>query len=351
MTDWARAYDPTWRYFLVDRGTWRDARPLSCVASCSVSLDRGADVAEDGRLEVDSELPPEAVVRVCLDAEQDGEVERVAVATLMMESCEDSHGTAESSSLSGLGCLMAVADDSPPLLQTAPAGAGCVAEAARICAASGIAPVAAPADPAALDAPVTAGPRDSWLDHARAIAAKAGYGIASDGYGRTVFPRLPGLARVPVATLRDDGETVLVGDVRRSRDLRKVPNFCEVRVSDGARTVVGTAVNDDPASAVSTASRGRRVPLVVEDPDELQAGCTQAEADAHAARALAEASKVACTVSYEHDYLPVRPGDCVRIVRGALDVVAVVETMDITCDSSCAVSATASYEETYWRAP
>lgn len=350
MTDWARTYNPTWTYALVDRETWSDRRLLGSVASCRLKFDRDSDICEDGTLEVDEALPPEPIVRVYLDAEQDGAKERIAVATLMLESLEDAHGTVESSTLSGYGCLMAVADDRPPLLQTAGIGAGCMAEAARICATFGIAPVVESTDASTLAEAVVADPGGSWLDHARSVAAKAGFAVASDGYGRTVFPRLPGAAMAVTRTFRDDGTTVLVGDVKRKRDLREVPNYCEVRVSNGASTTIGTAVNDDPASSVSTAARGRRVPLVVEDPEELAKGCSQAEADAFARKLLAEASRVACTVGFEFDYCPVRVGDAVRIVRGALDVLAVVDTMDVICDSSCAVSATASYEESYWEA-
>lgn len=350
MTDWARTYNPTWTYTLVDRDTWGDVRMLDCVVSCNLKFDRNADVCEDGSLEIDGELPSEPIVRVYLDVEQDGAKERVAVATLMLESLEESHGTVESCALSGFGCLMAVADDRAPLLQTAGVGTVAMAEAARICSAAGIAPVVESTDTSQLDASVTADPGGSWLDHAREIAAKAGYAVASDGYGRTVFPRLPSEAMAVAWTFRDDGRSVLVGDVRRRRDLRKVPNYCEVRVTNGATTTVGTAVNDDPASPVSTVSRGRRVPLVIDDPEELSKACSQAEADAFAARKLAEASRVACTVSYEHDFVPVRAGDRVRIVRGSLDVLAVVDSMNVECDSSCAVSATASYEESYWEA-
>ena len=350
MTDWTRAYNPTWVYTLVDKSTWHDSTVLDCVVSCKLKFDRDADICESGTVTLDGELPAEPIVRVYLDAEQDGSKERTAVATLMLESLEESHGTVESSAMSGFGCLMAVADDRPPLLQTAGTTTSALSETARICSTVGIAPVVESSDTSTLDAPVTADPGGSWLAYAREIAARAGYSVASDGYGRTVFPRLPSTTRAVTATLRDDGETVLVGDVKRKRDLREVPNYCEVRVSNGSTTIIGTAVNEDAGSVVSTVSRGRRVPLIVEDPDELSSECSQAEANAYAAKMLAEASRVACTVSYEHDYLPIRVGDCVRIVRGSLDVLAIVDTMDLECDSSCAVKATASYEETYWEA-
>lgn len=348
MTDWARAYNPTWTYALVDRGTWGDSRILGTVSSCKLKFDRKADICEDGTLEVDEPLGDEPIVRIYLDAEQDGVKERVAVATLILGATEEEHGTVESAKMSGFGCLLAVDGSEPPELQTAGTGTGIMSEAARVCSTYGIAPVVASTDTSTLAETVVAEPGKSWLAFARAVAAKAGFAVASDGYGRTVFPRLPEQAMAVVATLKDDGKTVLVGDVKRKRDLREVPNHCEVRVANGTSTVIGTATNSDPASAVSTVTRGYKVSLIVKDPAELSANCSQAEANAYAKKMLAEASRVACTVSYEHDFLPIRVGDCVRIVRGSMDVVAVVETMDITCDSSCAVKATASYEESYW---
>lgn len=348
MIDWSRSYNPTWRYFLVDCETWRDMRPLSSVTSCKVKFSRAAAIPEDVQVDVEDELPPESILRVYLDAEQDGVLERIPVATAVLTSRDELHGTVEKSTLRGYGTLMSLEDDVPALLATV-AGGVVVEQAAAVCE-SGMAPVVKPTDSTALESVVVADPKASKLAFARAIAAKAGYDVSSDAYGRTVFPRLPGVAAAPAITLVDDGETVLVGDVKRKQDLRKVPNYCEVRVTNGTSTVVGSAVNDDRNSAVSTVARGRRVPLIIEDPDELQGDVTAAEVAEFAAVQLEAASQVACTVSYSHDYAPVNVGDCIRLVRGSLDVTAIVETMSISCDTSCRVEATASYIESYWRA-
>lgn len=349
MTDWARTYNPTWSYCLVNRATWLDSRPLRSVVSCSLKWDESA-VPESATIEVDERIPPESIIRVYLDAEQDGSVERHAVATVVATADDDAFGTVESTTLQCYGPLMALEDDVPSVLQCVSAGTFCAAEAARICGSSGIAPVIPCPDDVMADAVIVADPKETLLGFARSVAAKAGMDVVSDPYGRTAFKSLPGLIPVPKAVFRDDGKTVLVGDVKRRRDLRKVPNYCEVRVTNGTATTVGRAVNDDPASVVSTASRGRRVPLIVENPDDLPATCSQAEADAYAARKLEEESRVSCEVSYSHDFVPLAIGDWVRIVRSDLDVYATVSSMSLNCDTQCNVDATATFTETYWEA-
>ena len=348
MTDWAREYEATWRYFLVDKDTWRDIRPLQGVTSCKVKRSRNSAIPEDVQMEVEEALPAESIVRVYLDATQDGIMERVPIVTAVMTSDEEIHGTVEKSTLRGYGALMSLEDDSPALLATA-SGGTVVERAAAVCS-SGIAPVVTPSDSTALSDVVVADPKASKLAFARAIAAKANYDITSDAYGRTVFKRLPDLAVAPKATLIDDGKTVLIGNVKRKRDLRKVPNYCEVRATSGNSMIVGTAVNDDPNSEVSTVRRGRRVPLILDDPDDMPGGLSQSEVTQYARKKLEQASKVGCTVTYSHDFMPLEEGDCIRLVRGSLDVTATIDSMTVTGSTSCRVEASASYEESYWRA-
>ena len=349
--DWTSSMRQEFDFFDVDQDTWADADRLDRVSSCDVTRDRSTSTLESGSLEVGSQgwLDDERVVRAYLTATQGGESERVCVATLAYQGLRSERdGTTRKHVADGYGVLQDMAQDSPPY---GFAVEGDPSEAiALIVSMSCRAPYVG-YDGLPSIGRVWAQDGDSWLDFANAVAGRVGCEVTSDPYGRVVLAPSQALVSLrPVWTYGRDN-CIVTPHVTYQTDLFGIPNWCEVTVSDGTRTVVGHAENADPASPTSTVRRRHRIPMRLDNPDGLPPTCTQEQADSFAAQALSDASVVTRTWEYTHGWCPARVGDCVVIdLDDEMPTLARVDSQDITLKVGVEVAEVATSTERTWSA-
>lgn len=129
--------------------------------------------------------------------------------------------------------------------------------------------------------------------------------------------------------------SLMAPDWSRERDVYTVPNrYVAVSQGDGdAEGLVATAVNDDPASPFSRASRGRWVTQVEEGVEATSLASLQAYAD----RKLLAASGVSSKVEVAHAYLPeLGINDTVRFRYEqdgeAIDMLCTVQNLEVPLD-------------------
>lgn len=347
--DWAAGMRQEFDFFDVDQDTWADADRLDLVSTCTINRDRSTPTLESGSLEVGSRgwLGEERVVRAYMTATQGGESERVCVATLAFQGMRSERdGTTRKHVADGYGLLQDMAQDSPPYgfcVSGDPSDA-----VGLIVAQSCRAPYVGYEGLASVGR-VWAQDGDSWLDLANAVAERAGCMVTSDELGRVVLAPSQELAALRPSWTYGTDDCIVTPHVTYETDVFDIPNWCEVVVEDGARTVVGHAENADPASPTSTVRRRHRVPLVLRNPDGLAPDCTQAQANAYARQALADASVVTRTWEYTHAWCPVRVGDCVTIDLGdGTPTLARVESQDVTLKVGVEVAEVATSTERTW---
>ena len=292
------------RYYEMDPGTWCDVAELDDVESGSATWD--LDLPTLGSASFS--MPPrdrETWVRVYVHAEQDGETEDAPAGAWLVPPPDRSwDGARTSSQADGYTPLKELDDDGPPYGWTVDAGEDALAAAAEICAAHCRAPVTPPAESATLQEPYSAGDSASWLDFVRGLLGKVGWEIALDGMGRISFePSRDAAALSPVAWLTVAEDSIMLPNLTDADSARDVPNVVRVVFSDASRCLVGEAVDDDPASPVSTVARGRRVLHRVDNP-ALPDNPAQADVDELAERILAEKGAAEHTVTVPHGFLP-----------------------------------------------
>ena len=328
--DWTKAMRQGFAFCEVDPRTWADARELRTVSSCTVTRDLQKDTWESGTIVVGDPgwLSTERIVRAYLVAEQGGEAERVCVATLAYQGeTEERDGARAYTTADGYGLLQDMAADSPPYGYSVSGDPS--AAIGEMVAMSCRAPYVGYDGLSAMPTPMWAADGDSWLTLAIAVAQRAGCLLRTDAQGRVcLVPDRPVESLSPSWTYGLES-CIVLPRVTRETDLFGIPNWCEVTVSDGTRTVVGTAENADPASPTSTASRGHRVPLRLTNPDGLSPSCSKADADAFAERSLADAGAVTRTWRYSHAWCPVTPGQAVLIDVGGDPSTAMVTRQEI----------------------
>ena len=350
--DWTNGARQTWRYWVVDPKTWRDSRELGNVVSCEVTRDETTDTLESGSIEFDGDAPVgEMIVRVYLDAEQDGASERLCIGTLVVQTPSwKGDGRVMTSDADMYGVLCDLADDQPPIGYSVVARSDPLASAAT--AARGVmrAPVGAPPDGEPLEDHYVADDGESWLDAIRDLAERGGCTLAVDSYGQVRFePRRRLTAITPVQTFDDSNSSVLDANVEVTSDMYKVPNVVQVVWSDAGHSVVAEEVNDDEGSSLSIQSRGRRILHRISNPEELSSGCTESAARAIAQVKLAELSHVERSITFSHALVSPLPalGDCVRLRydKYGIDCRARVSRQVIHCETGGMVECTATWTE------
>lgn len=353
--DWSRSMAREWAWYRFDPVTWQVAQPLESVVSASITYDEDTDTVASASIEIDGEWPNEEFwVRAYLDAEQGGRSERVCVATLLCQTPSRSlTSTFATTTVDAYGSLVELNDNLVGFGWSASAGSPCLLTAASVARQYGRAPVESPTSSDVLDEPWVAGDSDSALAVVRAMANAANHEVTSDPWGRVVIrPKQRIASLLPAATVSDDDATgIILPPMSDSADLYGVPNVVEVVHSEESYVIVGTAVNDDPDSPLSTARRGRRVVMRFINPDELGAGCTQYAADLLARNMLANESCVTRTIEYDRAFDPrIGVGDCVRIdfSRHDMTLDGIVVKQDIECDTGSRVHETVRVIERMW---
>lgn len=324
MADWAYGFDrQAFEYWRVDPATWLDVEPLRGVVSGSLVRDASAAHVTSATLEVAGEVPAEVVVRCYMTVEQSGARERLPIDTwVAYRTARRAGGSLVRSKSALYGPLHALANREgdlgakPPYGYTVPAGSNC-AKAAAAALAHGIAPVTAAPSDAVLEDPYVAGKQQSWGELASALAAMAAFEVSCGPTGALgVGPvPVPGATR-PAWTFHDGNSSVksnILADASEERSTMNVPNVVEVVWDRTSPAVVARAEDDDPAHAVSTASRGYELVRRIVNPAELQAGCDAERAAMVARKELAAGRQVVRTITVAHPYCPARVGDVVEV--------------------------------------
>lgn len=355
MIDYSRSYSIDLAYYEVAPGPWADTARLDGVLSCDVTRDSTSEVFETARLSMDGSDMGERWVRCYATFTQGHESERHPMGCWLVQtpsrSIDATSSTVECVAYSSLHPLR---EKAAPLGTCYAPGTNCAEQAARICEEHGVAPVVASPTPYELGEWYVVPKGSSWLDVAKSLAAAARCELRPDSFGRVeIRPKTQTSVLRPSWTFDETDGSTLMPSASEQWDWFGLPNVCIVNaLGVNGEPVIGRAENDDPESILSTASRGREVTLVVDEPDELKPGATQAAADALALRELSDASCVERVFGIEFSWCGVDVGDCVRIDYASQGLVAdaVITEMRLTLGPDAIADATLKTTERLWRA-
>lgn len=310
--DWRSGMRRTYELVRLDDG-WNEQEDVQSLLDCTVTY-------EVGGLRCSASFTPYEQLRDCyyriyMTCAQGLSTAKVALATVRVQSPNmNMDGRSQSWKAVGYSPLLELDSDYPPIGWTAQ---GTVVErAAEIVRAHCPAPVSYPASQASME-PWTADDGDTWLDCLEAVLAKASMHVEVDGTGRVTFvPDSDPAMLSPVWTFDDAAyglPSILMPEVSESTDFYELKNKVEVVYSDSLVTHVGSAVNDDPRSATSVASRGF-VNALRDTSPEIDEPVTQAKVQALAEKMLAEQAAAKRTAMFSHAFVPeVKVGRCVRL--------------------------------------
>lgn len=351
MVDWLSSMQQTFEYYIVDPATWKDAKKIENVKSCSISRDSDAGTLGSASINI-TESVGECYVRIYLITIQNGTKERHPLGTFLVQTPSTSFdGKVRNLSMDAYTPLLELKETKPPLGYSVMKGANIMTIARQLTQENTRAPVVPASCDTNLFSDFVAETDDSWLTFLTDLLLNAKYSYDLDEMGRILFaPEQDTASLQPVWTYNDDNSSILYPNLNMDHDLYGIPNVVEVIYSHGNGYYYSRVVNDDPNSPTSTVNRGREIIHRVSDPD-LIGDPTENQIDEYANRLLRELSSLEYTITYTHGYCPVRVGDCVRFNYSRADlknVKAKVISQTIKCEPGCPVTEKAVFTNRLW---
>ena len=352
MVDWLSSMQQTFEYYIVDPATWKDAKKIENVKSCSISRDSDAGTLGSASINI-TESVGECYVRIYLVTIQNGTKERHPLGTFLVQTPSTSFdGKVRNLSMDAYTPLLELKETKPPLGYSVMKGTNIMTIARQLTQENTRAPVVPASCDTNLFSDFVAEIDDSWLTFLTDLLLNAKYSYDLDEMGRILFaPEQDTASLQPVWTYNDDdNSSILYSNLNMDHDLYGIPNVVEVIYSHGNGYYYSRVVNDDPNSPTSTVNRGREIIHRVSDPD-LIGDPTENQIDEYANRLLRELSSLEYTITYTHGYCPVRVGDCVRFNYSRADlknVKAKVISQTIKCEPGCPVTEKAVFTNRLW---
>ena len=351
MVDWLSSMQQTFEYYIVNPATWKDAKKIENVKSCSISRDSDSGTLGSASINI-TESVGECYVRIYLITIQNGTKERHPLGTFLVQTPSTSFdGKVRNLSMDAYTPLLELKETKPPLGYSVMKGTNIMTIARQLTQENTRAPVVPASCDTNLFSDFVAETDDSWLTFLTDLLLNAKYSYDLDEMGRILFaPEQDTASLQPVWTYNDDNSSILYPNLNMDHDLYGIPNVVEVIYSHGNGYYYSRVVNDDPNSPTSTVNRGREIIHRVSDPD-LIGDPTENQIDEYANRLLRELSSLEYTITYTHGYCPVRVGDCVRFNYSRADlknVKAKVISQTIKCEPGCPVTEKAVFTNRLW---
>lgn len=351
MIDWTKSMQQRFEYYSVDPGTWMDKSKLNNVKSCTINRDLEVDTLGSATIAV-TESIGEAYIRVYMIAIQNGVEEKVPLGTFLVQTPSSSfNGKVKDITMDAYTPLIELREKQPPIGYSLLKGENIMERAYLITRENLRAPVVEPQSSEKLYSDFVADPNETWNQYLKDLIANAKHEFGLDEMGRVLFNAKQDAASLrPIWTYTDDNSSILYPDIRMDHDLYGIPNVVEVVYSKGSEYYCGRAVNNDPDSPISIASRGREIIHRITDPS--MGNPTENQIQDYAEQCLRDLSTLEYSISYTHGYCPVRLGDCVRLNykgAGLTNVIGKVISQSIKCEPGCPVTEKVTYTTKLWR--
>jgi hypothetical protein len=352
MMDWYSSMQQTYKYYVVDPGTWKNDHLMENVESCTINWDLSDSTLGYASFDCESAVD-ECYIRPYLVVFQNGVKGEFPLGTFLTQTPSFSFdGRKHKVSIDAYTPLIELKASPPPVGYAILENANVMESVTKLCRENMRAPVVPAEDQETLRSDFVANLDDTWLSFLTDLMMNAEYSFGLDELGRVLFAPVQDTASLqPVWTYDDGNSSILYPNIEDERDLYGIPNVVEVIYSSGAGYMYSRVVNRDADSPVSTVSRGREV-IYRESSPSLIGQPTQEMLDAYAVQLLRNLSCLEHMVTYTHGYCPVRIGDCVMLDykrSGIHHVKAKVTAQSIKCETGCPVEETAVYTTRLWR--
>lgn len=325
--NWLESYTASWRVFRVNRRTWADAESVPNVISVDAIRTADGNIIESGSMKVTGDIDPD-YYRIVMVAEQNGEVERVDVATLLFDRTGGEYNYAvNTQDFEGFSVLYPASVTAVTAGEYAPKGANGARYAASLLESAINAPVHVEGG-FILNDHVVHDLGSMIIDAVWSVLDAGGYVIQIDGRGEVYIRPKP---TDPAMVIDSSRSGMLESGVSYTSDMSEVPN--RYVIVTGVNVTI--AENVDPESLVSTVTRGYKVDTVDKSPKTIN-GETPGQ---YANRRLKELSILREEREYRREFAPnVYPYSLIRATINGLEGDLRVQSQSISCRNGIQVS-------------
>lgn len=318
--DYSKGYKSAFYAVLIDPASWQETERVELMSGSVNNTATG--LRQSASLKVrDFDRSREYWLRVYMDARQGEDIDHVPLFTgIVSAPKEDVEGPIATNDLACYSVLEPL--DQPLLIGYYIAKGMDAGKALRELLKLTPAPVDIPEDMPKLEDYIVAEDNETSLTLLDKVLDAINWRMYLAGDGTVTIRPKPTTAAAAFAA---KGADVIESTFSKARDWFKAPNV--YRVSSGS--AVEVARDDNPASPLSTVSRGREV---VETERDVTLGSNEG-LKAYAERKLKEAQQIAETADYTRRFIPtVHVGDLVRInydrLQGTYEVLS--QTINLT---------------------
>lgn len=353
MPDWTKPMQQSYEFYIVDPGTWKDSKRLTCITACTITRDSETETLGSATFQL-TETIMESYIRVYLVTVQNGVKERHPLGTFLAQTpSSDFDGKVLNASVDAYTPLIELKEKQPPIGYFVELNKDTLTQAGNLSADHARAPVVLISnDTSKTKGNFVADTDDTWLSFISDLLSNEKYKFDLDEMGRILFKPDQELKTLQyVQTYNDDNSSILQPELTINQDIYGIPNVVEVVYSTGTTTYYSRVTNEDKNSITSIPNRGREIVHRVTEPT-LVGASSQEEVDDYARQVLSDLSTIEATASYTHGYCPVRLGDCVRLnyTRAKMrNIKAKVISQSIECKPGCPVKEKAVFITKLWR--
>ena len=330
------------RYVRVDWDSRKEIEELDGILTGEIERNDLTSIKSSGSLNyVDEPDIGRDFLRIYSDSYQPQTGERVSVAhgTYLVSTPSSTYrGAIEEGTADLYSVLQVLAEDAVEEVLCLPAGTVAVSAAAQLITGAKL-PVVASANAASLNADAIWDAGTTKLEIINWLMAFAGFSSAQvDGYGNVrLAPYSDPTNKTPVFAFTDDDQCVFKSGIVREYDIFNTANVITVVCSNSETgDMTATAINDDPLSAFSTVSRGRRIVRceTISDVDNQEALQVKADSLLVSETAAVESFEI------EHVFVPLEMGDIINLEYNAAGLsrsglAAVRQTMQLRPGMEC----------------
>lgn len=351
MADWLSSMQQTFEYYVVNPNTWKDEKRIDNVISCTIDRDEEAETLGSASFDI-AEALGECYIRTYLITIQNGITEKHALGTHLVQTPSSKFdGMSRTVTMDAYTPLIELKEGKPPLGFYIAKKENIMDNAYRLVREHVRAPVVKTECAKKLYSDFVSDTEDTWIIFLDDLLTNAKYKFALDEMGRILFaPDQDAASLSPVYTFDDGNSSILYPEIAMDHDLYGIPNVVEVIYSDASNHFYARVVNDDPNSPISTVRRGREIIHRIDDPSII-GDPTENQIYDYAVKTLRDMSTIEYRISFNHGYVPVRLGDCVRLNykrAGIVDIRAKIVSQSIECVPGCPVNSTAVFTTKLW---
>ena len=257
MAEWTSTMQQTFKYYIVEPGTWKDSKKINTIIESKISRDLEAETLGSASITI-TESIGECYIRIYLITIQNRKREKHPLGTFLVQTPSYSFdGKVKSITMDAYTPLIELKEKNPPIGYSIYKNENILERACDILKKQMRAPVVSSGKDTTLTDNFVANLDDTWITFVNDLLENVDMRLELDELGKVLFSPKQELSSLQPYGFDKGIAQYLYPNFDIDHDLYGIPTWLKC-LFNGSKTICINAVNDDN-SPVSTISRGRKL--------------------------------------------------------------------------------------------